>query len=97
MRIFSRIFADFSSKVYEFYQISFREKFHNFRSLSFRSFSRQEFVFPEFVFPEFVFPEFVFQEFVFQEFVTAPFLLMLLKEQLVSGWFLIISRFKKII
>ena len=54
MRIFSEIFADFSSKVYEFYQISFREKFHNFRSLSFRSLSRQEFVFPEFVFPEFV-------------------------------------------
>ena len=44
MRIFSGIFADFSSKVYEFYHISFREKFHNFRSLSFRSLSRQEFV-----------------------------------------------------
>jgi uncharacterized protein YjbI with pentapeptide repeats len=44
LRIFSGIFADFSSKVYEFYQISFKEKFHNFRSLSFRSLSRQEFV-----------------------------------------------------
>ena len=43
-----------SPKVYEFYHISFREKFHNFRSLSFRSLYFQEFVFPEFVFPDFV-------------------------------------------
>jgi len=34
----------FSPKVYEFYHISFREKFHNFRSLSFRSLSCQGFV-----------------------------------------------------
>ena len=34
----------FSPKVYEFFHISFREKFHNFRSLSFRSLSCQEFV-----------------------------------------------------
>ena len=73
MRIFSGIFADFSSKVYEFYHISFREKLHNFSSLYFQEFVFQEFVFPEFVFQEFVFQEFVFQEFVSQEFVMAPF------------------------
>ena len=82
MRIFSRIFADFSSKVYGFYQISFREKFHNFRSLSFRSLSRQEFVssgvclsgvcLSEFVIPEFVIPEFVIQEFVMAPIVQLP-------------------------
>ena len=33
-----------SPKVYEFCHISFREKFHNFRSLSFRSLYFQEFV-----------------------------------------------------
>ena len=34
----------FSPKVYEFYHGSFREKFHNFRSMSFRSLYFQEFV-----------------------------------------------------